>query len=220
MNTWKQVFWSSLFVSGATGLGRILGCVREILIAGTYGKTYDADVIVLTLTIPDILLNFLVAGALSITIMPELVKANTRQFIALISKYHLITGVIFCTFAVLLIIFSHPFIALMAPGLPPTFEAEASSLLKISAWSIPLIVWSGITSSSLNSKGIFLSPALGTVFFNFIICIAFVGIQVFGLNSYLTIAYSIVLGALFRWLIQLQSLGRLTRKETETVPEI
>lgn len=222
MNSWKQIFWSSLFVSGAMGLGRILGCVREILIAGTYGKTYDADVVVLTLTIPDILLNFLVAGALSITIMPELVKANKRQFITLILKYHLITGIIFCTLAVLLITFSHPFIALMAPGLPPNYEVEASSLLKISVWSIPLIVWSGITSSSLNSKGIFLSPALGTVFFNFIICIgiSFVDIQVFGINSYLIIAYSIVLGALFRWLIQLQSLSGLTRKEVENVPEI
>jgi putative peptidoglycan lipid II flippase len=210
MSTWKNILLNSMIVLGATGLGRILGFVRETLIAGVFGKSYAADMVVIILTTPDLLLNFLVGGAFSIAIMPELASANSQQFIKLISKFHIFTGIIFLILTTFMIIFSYYFIKMMAPGLPTEYTIEASKLLKISVLSIPLIVWSGITSSALNSKGFFLSPSLGTVFFNLVVCGALLFILETHWNTQIIIAFSIVLGAFLRWATQVYFLKNIT----------
>jgi putative peptidoglycan lipid II flippase len=220
MSTWKYIFLNSMIVVGATGLGRILGFVRETLIAGVFGKSYAADMVVIILTTPDILLNFLVGGALSIAIMPELASANSQQFIKLISKFHIFTGIIFLILTALMVIFSYYFIKIMAPGFPPEYVMEASKLLKISALSIPLIIWSGITASALNSKGAFLSPSLGTAFFNLVICGALFFVLTTHWNTYLVIAFSIVVGAFLRWAIQVYSLRNIVLIDIEKSQQV
>ncbi|WP_219927722.1 hypothetical protein, partial [Aeromonas sp. HMWF016] len=67
----KKLFISGLFVSFALFLGRISGFLRELFIASSFGVSKTSDLIIVLLSIPDVLVNLLVGGALGMILVPE-----------------------------------------------------------------------------------------------------------------------------------------------------
>jgi putative peptidoglycan lipid II flippase len=58
---------------GATLLaGRVSGLFREIQLAAAFGVSVSADVAVLLLTLPDLLVNLVLSGGLSAALIPRL----------------------------------------------------------------------------------------------------------------------------------------------------
>ncbi len=70
----QQILKNSLILSFGLLLGRLSGFIRELLISRNFGTSEDADLLILMLSIPDLLNNLIMAGAVSGVLIPMLAK--------------------------------------------------------------------------------------------------------------------------------------------------
>ena len=91
----SHLITSGIVVGFLIGLGRLTGFTRELLIAGNFGASQESDLIILILTTPDILINFLIGGALGIVLVPDLKSRNKQESVIYYQKIMLIIASIF-----------------------------------------------------------------------------------------------------------------------------
>ncbi len=60
----RAILLSSIFLNTGLLLGRISGFIREALVAASFGASSEADIVVLMLTVPDLMVSLLMGGAM------------------------------------------------------------------------------------------------------------------------------------------------------------
>lgn len=161
----KRILSASIILNLGLLLGRLLGFVREILIAEAYGANWQADVIVTILTLPNILINILVGGALTAALVPSF-TADRSGSRTLAYQVSLVIFLVFIGIAALLAWQSPVLTQLLAPGYSGQAAAVAESGVAIVVLLLPLFVLTGVTTALLQARERFAIPSLGTFFFN------------------------------------------------------
>ncbi|MFC0323359.1 murein biosynthesis integral membrane protein MurJ [Gallibacterium melopsittaci] len=223
----KGLLKSGIVVSSMTLLSRILGLVRDVVIANLLGAGVAADVFLFANRIPNFLRRLFAEGAFSQAFVPVLAEYQkdgdldkTRAFIAKVSGT--LGGLV--TIVTLLAMIGSPVVtAIFGTGwfldwLNDGAEAEkftqASLLLKITfpyLWFITLVALSGAILNSIGKFGVMsFSPVL--------LNIAMIGSALFLAphldNPNLGLAIGIFLGGLLQFLFQipfLKQAGLLVR---------
>lgn len=164
----KKLLRSGMIVSGMTLLSRILGLVRDVVVANLLGASVAADVFLFANRIPNFLRRLFAEGAFSKAFVPVLAEYNadndpdkTREFIAKVSGT--LGGLV--TVVTLVAMIASPVIAaLFGTGWfldwindGPNAEkfTQASLLLKITfpyLWFITFVALSGAILNSLSAK--------------------------------------------------------------------
>jgi murein biosynthesis integral membrane protein MurJ len=198
---------AGLVISVGLLLGRLAGFLREALIASTFGASAEADITVLLLTIPDLLVNILVGGALSAALIPEFKRLGQPQAAGLFVQASLVVALGFAVIALAASLFSAPLVFAFAPGLDATSLALAASLVSLTLWLIPLTSLAGVSRAYLQSHGRFGMESLGTLIYNLAVIagLLLVAGRYGGLR--LLCAF-VILGGLLRWGAQLLVLPR------------
>lgn len=200
-------------------LSRVLGFVREQAMTTQFGRTYITDAYIAAFSIPDLLYNLLVGGALSSAFIPVfssyLAKekedeawdvASTVINIAVIA---LVVG----------IILGEIFTPYLIPIVASKFQGEKLALtIKLSRIMFPAVLFTGLNGimmGILNSYKDFTSPAIGAVIYN-------VGIISLGiaLGPYLGIAgfsIGVIVGVIGNFLIQFPTLIRMRKMKYRPV---
>ncbi|KOO12215.1 hypothetical protein AKJ18_25110, partial [Vibrio xuii] len=137
-------------------------------VANNYGVSYQADLTIIALTLPDILINILVGGALSAALIPLMTRhpENARKItfqasLALLS--------LFLFFAFLLQPISNLVVTAIAPGLIREVSLQAQEIVSLTFYILPVFVITGVLTSYLHSKEQFAVPSLGTLIFNSVV---------------------------------------------------
>ena len=166
----KRILTASIIINIGLLLGRLLGFVREIIIAEGYGASWQADVTVTILTLPDILINILVGGALTAALVPSFTadKANSR---ALAYQVSVIIFLVFLIIAGLFSWQSSLLVDLLAPGYSGYTEGVAENGVAAVVLLLPLFVLTGVTTALLQAREKFAVPSLGTFFFNSVLIV-------------------------------------------------
>src|SRR2546428_11348147 len=68
----RRIASAATLIVVAFGLSRVLGAVRELDIANTFGTSHQIDDYRVAFGVPDLLFNLLLAGAISSAIIPVL----------------------------------------------------------------------------------------------------------------------------------------------------
>ncbi len=197
----KKLFISGLFVSFALFLGRISGFLRELFIASSFGVSKTSDLIIVLLSIPDVLVNLLVGGALGMILVPEQ-KKYTQELARIFYLQVLYLGIIvFFIVALFLSLFSSELMHFFAPGLDSNDILSYQRYLKISLVAIPLTVAAGVTTARLNYQEKFFLPALGTLIFNvvLIVIIWLASKQSEEVSLLYCLSFGIIISAMIRW---------------------
>lgn len=225
----KGLLKSGIIVSSMTLLSRILGLVRDVVIANLLGAGVAADVFLFANRIPNFLRRLFAEGAFSQAFVPVLAEYQkegdlnkTREFIAKVSGT--LGGLV--TVVTLLAMIGSPIVtAIFGTGwfldwLNDGAEAEkftqASLLLKITfpyLWFITLVALSGAILNSIGKFGVMsFSPVL--------LNIAMIGSALLLAphleNPNIGLAIGIFLGGLLQFLFQipfLQRAGLLVRPQ-------
>lgn len=234
---------STLLVGGTSLASRVLGFVRDMLMAWLLGGGPAADALVLALRLPHALRRLLSEGSLSMTLTACLVHRQTQasiphaeNAISDTSKIHPGTAASFALawavslrialFLGLLILLAEmaarPLIDVLAPGLSaqagPSTAAEAASLLRI---CLPYAFAAGMAALAmafLHSIGHFLLPALSPICFNAVI-ITFAMLAFCGVGSpTIMLAYGFLAGGLMQWLLPCLALWRMRFWQYRTPP--
>jgi putative peptidoglycan lipid II flippase len=203
---------SAAFVITIAGLAsRLLGLIRDRLLASSFGAGDVLDVYYAAFRIPDLVYNLLILGALSSALIPV--------FTSLISKereeeaWNLINGVMnilffFIIFVSLLFCLFTPFIMQwLTPGFSPEKIQSVVLFTRIMFLSPIFLGVSGIFGGVLTSFRRFLVYSTAPVFYNIGIIIGVVFLT--KILGTIGLAWGVVLGAFFHMLIQYPAAKKL-----------
>ena len=200
-----SLFWNSVFLSLGIFVGRITGFLRDVAVAAVYGADKQADVAVLILTIPDLLIGILVGGGLSAAFIPEFNKNAGKNRVPLFWQGSLASLVVFSCATIILSYYSTEIVQLLAPGLDQGQVQSSSGILFVALWVIPVTVLAGMTTAYLNAQNRFVITSLGTAILNLVIIAALIWIRFYG-QGMLALGWAIVVGGVIRWGSQILAL--------------
>jgi len=217
----KKLLRSGLIVSVMTLVSRVLGLVRDVVLAGLLGASAHADVYYLAVKIPNFMRRLFAEGAFAQAFVPVLSeyqdkhdKDKVRELIAYASGT---LGTIITLVAIIGVIGSPILIALFGAGwfIGGASDAQAaekyelaSVMLKITfpyLWFITLVALSG---AILNSMGRFAVASFTPVFLNVAIIATALYIAPHFEETAIGLAWGWFLGGLLQLLFQLPFLYR------------
>ena len=161
-------------VSSLTLLSRMLGFVRDLLVARCLGATWLADSFLVAFRIPNLLRSFVAEGALTSAFVPvfmsslECGESAAREALGSIAKFLLSVTLVL---SVLGFIFAPQVVGLLAPGfvsMPEKF-ALCVDLTRIMMPYIIFVSFIAMVNSALNAKGVFGASAWAQVVMNIVL---------------------------------------------------
>ncbi|HWQ43166.1 MAG TPA: murein biosynthesis integral membrane protein MurJ [Desulfosporosinus sp.] len=203
------------FLMVAQLASRVLGFLRESLMAGFFGQGATTDAYNTAFVLPDLLYWLLVGGVLSAAFIPVLssyiAKGNEEEGWRVVSS---VANLIFLTLGLLILMglfFTPQFLRIMVPGFVGTGNMGlATNLTRILLIQPLFMALSGLTMGVLNSYKIFWPSALGTVLYN--ACIIFFGTVLAdpaNPNSIAGFAVGVVVGAFVSFAVQIPALRKV-----------
>jgi len=165
----QQITRAATTVMAAFVLSNLVGLLRQILIAQTFGTSRALDAFTAAQRFPDILFNLVAGGALASAFIPAFTGFLTREDRA--GAWRLANGVmnlvlvVMAVVAALSAVFALNIIRLTAGGLAADEQRLAVSLLRTLLLSPVLFGVSGLLMGILNAHQHFLLPALAPTFY-------------------------------------------------------
>ncbi len=215
-NQQRGLLHSSAVVGGGTLVSRVLGLVRDIVLANLVGATSNADAFFVAFKIPNFLRRLFAEGAFAQAFIP--VFADTREqggqaaVKALIDR---VAGVLGGTLLILttVTILAAPLVALVfAPGFSkdPAKLALTAELIRITFPYLVLISMTGFAGAILNAYGRFGVPAFTPVLLNLSLIAAAVFLAPTLEEPVYALAIGVFIAGLLQLLFQLPSLHSLS----------
>ena len=204
----RKLLSNSLWMFVGLLLGRLAGFAREMFLAARFGAGAEADIAILMLTLPDLLVNILVGGAMSVALIPAFKRygAGPRAY-CLFAQSSVAVALLFSLVALLAMLFVVPLIGLVAPGFSSQQVSAAAPLLEWVFWLIPLTVLAGVSTAFLQANDRFAVTAFNTFSFNAVVLLG-LGYSIASGGTLQQLALFILAAGLLRWLIQLLVLPR------------
>jgi putative peptidoglycan lipid II flippase len=149
---------------------RVLGLVREMVIAALFGATRNMDAFLTAFRAPNMLRDLFAEGALSTafvtTFSRGIAKEGDESAWKLASKVATLTLVFMSAVTLLGILFAPVLIKVLAPGFPVDKAALTILLTRIMFPFILLVSLAALAMGMLNAKHVFGIPAMASSFFN------------------------------------------------------
>lgn len=203
-----------VLLSLALLVGRLAGFVRELLLASSLGLSANADVAIVLLTLPDLLVNLLLSGGLSIALVPALRNAKKENAAALFQQASIAVAVLFSLMALAFVLAPSFFLGAMAPGIHLPLAIKSSGVLLALGFALPLTALSGVSASALNASNRFFVAGCGTLIFNLCIIVGLLSVRSTD-QILVMLCWAILFGAALRWLSQLVAIPEIYRHRSE-----
>jgi len=188
----QELFRASGTMALGTILSRITGFIASILIVATLGTSLLADTYNVANTMPNILYNLLVGGALTAIFIPQLVRSKEDSDGGDNFASRLITTICFILLALVAIgiIFAPALVRLYAPEFStPGFEMEKEITIAFTRYCLPQIFFLGLFAmlgQVANARGSF-APLMWAPIANNVVAITlFAGFLIYTSNLSVT----------------------------------
>ncbi|MDY7218222.1 murein biosynthesis integral membrane protein MurJ [Denitrificimonas sp. JX-1] len=163
---------SSAVVSVMTMISRVLGMIRDMVMASYFGSSASADAFFVAFKIPNFLRRLFAEGAFAQAFIPVLSEYREKRSFAdvklLVDRTAGMLGLILTALTALGVVMSPYLIMLFAPGFhdEPSKMQLAGELLRITFPYLLLISLTAFCGAILNSYGRFAVPAFTPVLLN------------------------------------------------------
>lgn len=194
-------------ISGSTALSRILGLVRDVVIADLFGASRAYDSYLIAFMIPHLLRRLLAEGALSSAFIPifteRLTKDGPDRAARFASTVFTAALIFFPGLVVVGVLFAPVYVPFFADGFSPDQLDLTIRLTQITFPFIALVGLAAIVMGVLNSYERFFAPAFAPVLFNVgVILSAFALLRFFAEPIY-ALAVGVLVGGLGQLLFQI-----------------
>ncbi len=202
----KSIIGAAIILGVASFVSRLVGIIRDRILANQFGASDVLDAYYAAFKIPDLLYALLIAGALSVGIIPIFTKVyqehiGKKEAWKLISNIINITGLAISICIIILIIITPWLMPLIAPGFVGEKMKLAVLLTRIMFLSPLFLSLSAIVGSVLQSLKNFLIYSLSPIFYN--LGIIFGAIFLVPAIGYSGLSWGVAIGALLHLIIQL-----------------
>ncbi|MDC0335280.1 murein biosynthesis integral membrane protein MurJ [Pseudodesulfovibrio sp.] len=204
----KTIARNAAVVAGATLLSRILGFVRDVIVAFALGAGLFADAFFVAFRIPNLLRRLFGEGSLTMAFIPVFSRIREEEgeeaAQAMARSAMIWLGVILGSITILAEILAGPLTMAIAPGFIQNIEQFQTTvdLVRICFPYVIFICGVALCMGVLNARGHFLAPALAPTVLNIaLIGSALVG-YFLGLNVAYSMAYGVLIGGVGQFLLQ------------------
>lgn len=208
----KKVIFSSLKMAIATFSSRILGLVREQVMAAMFGASGLTDAFTVAYRVPNMLRDLFAEGAFSAAFVPVFtenkLKGEKEARILLWSLFVMLL-VVTGTISTLIILNSESIVSFMTDEVfrenIERFEIT-SNLVKIMAPFLVLVSLASLLMGALNSLKVFFIPSFAPALFNIVMIISMLFVAPVltskGINAIYSLGWGVLVGGFFQFLIQ------------------
>jgi len=201
----KTITSAAVIIAAAHLASRVLGLVRDRILAGEFGAGESLDIYYAAFRIPDLVFNLIVMGALSAGFIPiftkylSKIKRNEKAW-TLANNVLSVGLLIMVIVSLILMIFAPQIVPLITPGFNPEQMAKTIDLTRLMFLSPLLLGISSLFGGILQSFRRFFVYSLAPILYNVGIIIgALFFVDIWGLRG---LAYGVILGALMHLLVQ------------------
>lgn len=165
----RRIAAAALLIALGNIASRLLGVVRESVIAGQFGRGAGVDAFTAASAIPTILYNLLVDGAISAALVPvfsEYAEQDERAFWQVASTVINLALLAVSAVTALLIWQAPLAVRVLAGGFPDTIRDQSTQMVR---WLLPSVICmglSGLITALLYARQRFLLPAFTTSAYN------------------------------------------------------
>ena len=209
-NPISTVAGAALLLAIAGLLSRLLGLIRDRILASMFGAGDVLDIYYASFRIPDFLYGVLVLGALSAAFIPVFTKVYTKESPQ--NAWKLTSDFLILLVGAIGVIgfFAMLFMPILIYGIAPGFEGEKREMAilfsRIMLLSPILLGASAVFGGVLIARKSFLAYSLAPIFYNIgIIFGALVLVDIWGLPG---LAWGVVIGAFMHFCIQMPATFR------------
>jgi putative peptidoglycan lipid II flippase len=161
---------AALLMTASVLLSRVIGYLRDAIIAARHGATASTDVYFASFTLPDLMNHFLAGGALTITFVPiftrYLAEDREEDGWRAFSLVATTLGVLLVAFTILGEVFTEPLVRLIVPGFNPAQVAETVRLTRIVLPAQVAFIVGGLVQATILSRESFGALALAPLIYN------------------------------------------------------
>jgi len=191
----------------ATFCSRILGLVREQVMAASFGASGLTDAFLVAYRIPNLLRDLFAEGAFSAAFVPTFIEANSKdpeKARRLLWSLFILLGAITLMCSGLIFIFAESIINVFAP----TFAQDPEKFLytvTLTKMMSPFLCFVSIAAlfmGVLNSLKIFFLPALAPAFFNIIMILSMVLLPGYFISQDIPAIYALGAGVFIGGIVQ------------------
>ncbi|HVQ77673.1 MAG TPA: murein biosynthesis integral membrane protein MurJ [Candidatus Binatia bacterium] len=199
----------------ATLASRLLGYVRDMVVAGTFGAGPVTDAFFVAFRIPNLLRRLLAEGAISTALIPVfseyLARGDRAAFVRMVRAVAGMGLVVLVAVSALGVLVASPLVIAMAPGWtadPPLIDL-AVRLTRIMFPYLLLVGLAALATAALNAHHRFLTAAIGPAVLNvgIIACVWLLASRVD--PPILALAAGVLVGGLGQFLVQVPEVARL-----------
>jgi putative peptidoglycan lipid II flippase len=166
----RRIAQSAGIVMAGVLLSRVLGFLRDWIVAHQIGSNALTDAYYAAFTLPDFLNHLVVGGSLSLTFIPVFSKyaAENREEEGwkVFSTVITVMGLVLIVLVVLGGIFAPQLVPLLAPGFDPEQKARVVFLTRLMLPAQVCFYLGSILSAVQYAKGQFVVPSLSSVVYN------------------------------------------------------
>lgn len=202
----RTIIGAATLVGVLSFVSRLVGFVRDRILAGAFGAGDTLDIYYAAFKIPDLLFTLITVGAVSASFIPIFLShyhqplGEERAWRFTNNVLHLLVGGMLAL-SVLLILFAQPLAELVAPGFPALKQLRVASFMRIMFVAQALLAASMVYGSVLQSLKKFFLFSLAPIVYNVgIIVGALWLVDVLGVWG---LAWGVVLGAGLHLCVQL-----------------
>jgi len=196
-------------MSIATLISRILGYVKDMILASYFGASAKSDVFFVAFRIPNLLRELFAEGSMSAAFVPVLTETQIKEgreaanrLVRVVFIFLLAVVGLLCALG---IIFAPAIVTAMAPGFlddPVKFD-DAVLLTRIMFPFLLFISLASLVMGALNTRNVFFIPALAPALLNVVTIISVVVFASRFANPIVSVAIGIAAGGLVQFLFQI-----------------
>ncbi|TAN44550.1 MAG: murein biosynthesis integral membrane protein MurJ [Nitrospirae bacterium] len=198
-------------MSAATFISRVLGYIKDMILAGFFGASSSADVFFVAFRIPNLLRELFAEGSMSSAFVPVLTEYRNKQGEEEANRLVNVTFIFIVVFVGIIcllgILFAPQIVTLIAPGFlkdPAKFE-NSVLLTRIMFPFLLCTSLAALVMGALNTKKIFFIPALAPALLNIVTIVCVVALSSKFANPIISVAVGVTAGGLVQVLFQIPS---------------
>lgn len=204
-----SLFRSTTLISGMTSISRILGFLRDMLIAQLFGTSPAIDAFYVAFRIPNFMRGLFAEGAFAQAFVPVLSEYRQQRSFEEVKQFirHMQASLALVLILVVLVavIFTPQLTTVFAPGFtkdPQRFEL-ATHMLRITFPYLMLISLTAFYGSVLNAYGLFGVPSFTPVLLNLVMIVSAVWVSPHFQTPVVALAWGVLFAGVCQFLFQL-----------------
>jgi putative peptidoglycan lipid II flippase len=202
----RHVALAALLIMIGNVVSRLLGLLRELVMAWLFGATGATDAFVAASAVPMIVYDLLIGGSISAALVPVLVdqKRDQRRFGEVVSSLLLLAGALLVSVTLVLILAAPVIMSILGGGFDPLQREQSVTMVRVMLAAVIFQGLAGVLMAALYAQQRFAAPSFAPGLYSGAIIRAALALHpVLGVGSMVA---GVVLGAVLQLILQVAAL--------------